>query len=327
MAGIAAIAATRLGRGHVPVPRTMVALNLPGTIVMLGWPGMKKGASGLVLPSIRVLALLLVLSLFGAAWASEKKGVGLAELQAGDRIAALNLAWYYTWKPYPVEGAPPEKFVPMLRSRGGRVLDEQIAYFRSQGRLPQLLAFNEPNLAKGDDMTVEAVIQRWPEIAELADQLGSPAPSGVLGPWFDAFFRQLEARGMKLDFMAVHLYSPPDPENFLKKIDAVYEKYRLPIWITEFAVADWDALKKPKKNRFSEDDVLAFMKAVLPELEKRSYVVRYAWFGAGDYVYTHEEVRTSRLFEKDGSLTPLGHYYSEFNWPAKDKNLDLQVDR
>lgn len=282
---------------------------------MRGWSGMKMRAPGLVLPGFRVLALLLVLSLFGAAWASEKKGVGLAELQAGDRIAALNLAWYYTWKPYPVEGAPPEKFVPMLRSRGGRVLDEQIAYFRSQGRLPVLLALNEPNVAKGDDMTVEAVIQRWPEIAELADQVGSPAPSGVLGPWFDAFFRQLEGRGMKLDFMAVHLYGPPDPVSFLKNIDAVYEKYRLPIWITEFAVADWEASKKLKRNRYSADQVLAFMRAVLPELEKRPYVVRYAWFGAGEYSQRHEEVRTSRLFKRDGSLTPLGRYYAGFVWP------------
>jgi len=284
---------------------------------MPGWLRLYAAVSDFVLPGFRALALLLVLSLFTAAWASDKKGVGLAELQAANRIAALNLAWYYTWKPYPIVGAPKEMFVPMLRSRGGRVLDRHIAYFRSKGKVPVLLALNEPNVAKGDNMSVEQVIQRWPEISELAEEIGSPAPSGALGPWFDEFFHLVGKQGLKLDFMALHLYSPPDAEAFLRKIDAVYEKYQLPIWITEFAVADWEALKKPNGNRYSEDEVLAFMQAVLPELEKRSYVVRYAWFGASNYALEHEEVRTSRLFEKDGSLTPLGRYYADFTWPPE----------
>jgi len=38
--------------------------------------------------------------------------------------------------------------------------------------------------------------------------------------------------------------------------------------------------------------------------------MRYAWFGAGDDIA--EELRTSRLFEKDGTLTPLGRYYADF---------------
>jgi len=298
----------------------MVALmNPPRRIAMPGWLRLYAAVSDFVLPGFRALALLLFLSLFTAAWASEKKGVGLAELDAADRIAALNLAWYYTWKPYPISGAPPDKFVPMLRSRGGRALDRHIAYFRSKGKVPVLLALNEPNVAKGDNMSVEQVIARWPEISALAESIGSPAPSGVLGPWFDAFYREARRQGLKLDFMAVHLYNAPDAESFLKKIDAVYEKYRLPIWITEFAVADWDALKNPNGNRYSESEVLAFMQAVLPELEKRPYVVRYAWFGAGDYALKHEEVRPSRLFESDGTLTPLGRYYADFAWPVPAK--------
>ena len=87
----------------------------------------------------------------------------------------------------------------------------------------------------------------------------------------------------------------------------------MPIWLTEFGVADWDTapwIRKSTVNRYSEDAVLQFMKEVLPELEKRPYVMRYAWFGAGDGI--GEELRTSRLFEKDGTLTPLGRYYADF---------------
>jgi hypothetical protein len=269
------------------------------------------------MPWFGTWVVLLAFSLVTSAWPSDKKGVGLAELDASDRIEALDIAWYYTWKPYPIEGVPAEKFVPMLRSRGGRALDRHIAHFRSKGKVPVLLALNEPNVAKGDNMSVEEVVQRWPEISDLAEQIGSPAPSGALGPWFDQFYVYVGKYGLRLDFMALHLYSAPDAASFLSKIDAVYDRYRLPIWITEFAVADWDALKKPNKNRYSESEVLAFMRAVLPELEKRPYIIRYAWFGASDYCLHHEEVRTSRLFESDGSLTPLGRFYADFTWPPK----------
>ena len=38
----------------------------------------------------------------------------------------------------------------------------------------------------------------------------------------------------------------------------VYEKYGMPIWITEFAVADWSAKDQPGTNQYSEEEVLAF---------------------------------------------------------------------
>lgn len=253
---------------------------------------------------------VLVLSFFAAQalWASEKKGIGLADLGAADRIAALRVAWYYTWQPRPIEGAPPEKFVPMVW--GGHRLDEHIALMRRHGKVPVLLAINEPNRVDQANMSVEEVLRRWPEISALAQRVSSPAPAGVLGPWFDKFHRLARARGLRFDFMAVHLYTPPEPARFLAKIDAVYERYRMPIWITEFAVADWEAKDGPGSNRYAEEDVLEFMRVVLPELERRSFVERYAWFGAGKYSLTHEQVRTSRLFEKDGSLTALGRYYA-----------------
>ncbi|WP_317535645.1 glycosyl hydrolase [Nitrosomonas sp. Is37] len=254
-----------------------------------------------------VIALLLAIS---ASFASDKKGVGLANLQAPERIVTLNVAWYYTWKPQPIDGAPIEKFVPMIWGR--KRLDVEIAEMRANGKVPILLGFNEPNKVDQSNMSVQKAVREWTRLEPLADRLGSPAPAGVLGPWFERFYHEVRKKKLKVDFMAVHLYSPPDPQKFLAKIDAVYEKYRMPIWITEFAVADWNAKNKSGSNRYSEEEVLAFMKAVLPELEKRPYIERYAWFGAGNYSLRHEEVRTSRLFEKDGTLTPLGRFYSEF---------------
>ena len=99
-------------------------------------------------------------------------------------------------------------------------------------------------------------------------------------------------------------------KKFLQRLDAVYKHYGKPIWITEFAVADWSA-RQAGTNRYSEEQVMAFMKAVIPELEKRSYVERYAWFGAGRGSGS-EAVRTSRLVDSQGALTPLGRLYASF---------------
>lgn len=279
--------------------------------------GVSKKSPTMIRPAsrgylVQWLAACLLIACLAAipACASTKKGVGLADLHAPQRITALDIAWYYTWKPYAIEGAPPEKFVPMIW--GGHRLDEQMKALKSRGKVPILLLINEPDKAGQANMPVDEVIARWPELSSLADRVSSPAAAGVLGSWFDRFYRAAKARALRVDFMAVHLYGPPDADRFLDKIDAVYRKYGLPIWITEFAVADWAAKDSPGANQYSEQQVLDFMRAVLPELEKRPYVERYAWFGAGKHSLTHEQVRTSRLFEADGTLTPLGRFYANF---------------
>lgn len=262
------------------------------------------------------IILCVVLSFSGIpAWASDKKGVGLADIKGAKRIAALNVAWYYTWKLTPIEGVSAEKFVPMIHGRNG--LQRDMKELQARGKVATLLVINEPNKVDQANLSVDAVVRLWPEIEKLADNISTPSVAGITSPWFDRFYRIAKNKNLKMDFMAVHIYGPPNAEKILHKIDAAYKKYRMPIWITEFAVADWDASpKKCKsncKNRYSEDEVLAFMKEVLPELEKRPYITHYAWFGAGkNHPFTHEQVRTSRLFEKNGDLTPLGKFYADF---------------
>ncbi|MGJ0493148.1 glycosyl hydrolase [Methylobacter sp.] len=243
--------------------------------------------------------------------ASEKKGVGLADLNVNDRLTTLNVAWYYTWEPQPIKGASAHKFVPMFWGGEHQRMENQMLVLLTQKKVPILLAINEPDRVKQANMSVEETIHLWPKISAMADQISTPATAEVLGGWFDRFYRMAIKLKLKMDFMAIHLYGPPDAEKFLKKVDAVYEKYGMPIWITEFAVADWKARNQPGRNRYSEETVLAFMKIVLPELEKRPYVIRYAWFSAG---LKNESLRTSRLFDKYGKLTRLGKFYADFTW-------------
>jgi len=257
---------------------------------------------------IFVSACLGALSL--SAWASDKKGVGVWEPHAREHLAQLHVAWYYTWSPHPVEGAS-EPFVPMIW--GGAKVDAQLKALPRGKRAPVLLAINEPDERKQANMSVQQVARIWPRLERLAGLISSPATEHAQGPWIDSFLRVARHRHFKLSFMAVHLYGGTDSRQFLARLDAVHRRYRMPIWLTEFGVADWDTapwIRKSTVNRYSEDAVLQFMKEVLPELEKRPYVIRYAWFGAGDDIA--EELHTSRLVEKDGTLAPLGRYYADF---------------
>jgi hypothetical protein len=72
-------------------------------------------------------------------------------------------------------------------------------------------------------------------------------------------------------------------------------------------VADWKA-KKPEDNRHTAQEVYAFMKEVLPQLDKLDFVERYAWFPSS---LKNAKIASSSLFNEDGSLTPLGKLYAE----------------
>lgn len=259
-------------------------------------------------------ALLLVLT--APLQASEKKGIGLHDLHAADRVAALNVGWYYTWQTNPIEGVAGKKFVPMIFGGNPARLEQQEAALQSQPKPAELLLINEPDHADQANMTVPTVVGDWSTLSSLGEHVSSPAAADLQGPWLQKFMAQAKANGLKMDFLAVHVYGPPNAQAFLQKLDAAYAKYHLPIWITEFAVADYSVSPKNCQvncvNHYSEEQILAFMQQVLPELEKRPYIQRYAWFGAGKWSSTHEQVRTSRLFDEQGNLTSLGQYYANF---------------
>lgn len=254
-----------------------------------------------------VLGLMLVLTL-GTALASEKRGVGLWDRDLGAQLALLHVGWYYTWGTQPMRDPVAATFVPMIW--GGGSLSTQVKALEHGPLAPVLLALNEPDKSRQASMTVQQAIDAWPAMSRLATRISFPATAVPLGGWATKFEKQARVQGLRTDFIAVHLYGPPDAQQFLKQIDRLHRHYGKPIWITEFAVADWDA-KVPGSNRYSAQQVMDFMKAVIPELEKRPYVERYAWFGAGRGD-VKEPLRTSLLVDPSGALTPLGRLYASF---------------
>ena len=103
--------------------------------------------------------------------------------------------------------------------------------------------------------------------------LSSPACADDNDQWFSDFMSGASSRGYKMDFVAVHCYIR-DPYAFLSYIDNLHNRYwQYPLWITEFAPADWSGT-----NPVSVDEAKNFMKIVVPALNSRWYVARYAWY-------------------------------------------------
>lgn len=240
--------------------------------------------------------------------AATKKGVaiGAHDPQAAERIETLGAGWYYTWNTTPVAGVGAE-FVPMAWGRKPVSLAATC----------HLLLFNEPDGANQADLSVEEAVRLAAPLSLKARYVVSPSAVNALGGWFVHFDAAAEQAGIDLDYVAMHWYGGPSVRQFLRKVDAVHERYGKPIWITEFAVADWKA--RPGRNRYSAAQTARFLEKVLPELERRPFVARYAWMGAGTL---SPAIMSSRLFDDEGRLTEVGEVYRAFRSAEQPRPRD-----
>ena len=91
----------------------------------------------------------------------------------------------------------------------------------------------------------------------------------------------------------------------MKRLAAVHKLFNRPLWITEFAVGDWQA-KTRADNRYRPEQIVKFLDELLPQLDQCDFVERYAWFPAKP---DHPALGSSALFNADGSLSPVGKAY------------------
>jgi hypothetical protein len=89
-------------------------------------------------------------------------------------------------------------------------------------------------------------------------------------------------------------------------VHALHEK---PIWLTEFALSDWNTPASPNQQR-------AYMDAVLPMLEGLRFLERYAWFAMppnpdGD----GGALAGASLCDSQGQLNVLGNAYQQHKAP------------
>lgn len=268
-----------------------------------------------VAPSDSAVTVLKLPGKKGACFTLRSTGdpKGGTYLENMPRVLALKPAWNYSWGSDLAPNQPESiEFIPMQWGSFApppTALYDKIKPLIQNKKVNFFLGFNEPDKSDQSNMSVTKALSLWPYLQELNVSLGSPAAANDFGTWFRQFMDSVKVKGYRVDFICYHSYGGPDASAFLNNVKLLYDTYKLPVLITEFAVADWSATS-PGNNRYSDAQVMNFMNQVLPALDTASYVLGYAWFpfnrisAAG----TH-----SALFEPDGSLSALGEIYANHN--------------
>lgn len=239
----------------------------------------------------------------------EKKGAAFTTggLEWSHNVAGLKPFWHYSWGNDPSEIEPDNvEFVPMFW--GKSVTDDKIAELKqlaNEGKIKYLLGFNEPDGEEQANMTVDEAIALWPKLEEVGVPLGSPATVGPLNDWMKEFMTKAAANNLRVDFVCVHNYGGANANSLKDRLNETYVEFNKPIWLTEFAVGDWNA-STPEDNKYSPAEVLTFMKDILPILDKLEFVERYAWFSAKT---SNPALTSSALYDANGDLTQLGMFY------------------
>ncbi len=266
------------------------------------------------------------------------------------RVAALNVAWNHSWGLHLAPEQPAGvEFVPKvwgIRSGPPREVSERlVGQFRNHvvphirsGKVKRILGFNEPDREKQANITVEQALAIWPVLESLKIPLCSPscantegtdaddpANQGTGGNWMPYFMSEVDRLGLRVDYIGTHGYPGPNAKGFKAKLRRIHEKYgRRPLLITEFAVADWQVGGDISKNRYSQAQVLAFMKELLPWMERQDWILGYAWFS---FDIDSPQGTCSALFDADNQLTALGRYYRSITPENPDGDLSIEADR
>ncbi len=240
---------------------------------------------------------------------SVKRGLGITTKpgsQWREKLKACSAHWFYSWGSTPPEDIPAGvEFVPMVW--GGKTdgsftkLGEQLRKARCQ----QLLGFNEPDQKEQANITVEDALALWPKLMDTGLRLGSPGCVHPDREWMKEFMKGVKERQLRVDFVTVHSYGGLSADALMKRLEAVHQLFNRPIWITEFAVGDWQA-KTRAENRYRPEQVVGFLEHLLPRLDGCGFVERYAWFPAKP---DSRALGPCALFNDDGSLTPVGEAY------------------
>ena len=245
-----------------------------------------------------------------------KKGLALAtDMGRNISLRDMGVAWYYNWDETPSSGAQYQgiEYVPMVwKETSANNLKNRVNSAKNKG-YKYVLTFNEPDLPDQCNMSVDAVWNAWQGLNDVSG-IRVASPVAALWPqaspdWFQKFMDKVkETQSYDADFITIHCY----PDNyggagmaswFLENvIDWTWEKYHKPIWITEFST------KGEHITATGGNGTKEFWEAVMPELDKRSYVERYAAFDFND-------AKTGLWMYGTGALTAAGEIYRDYGNP------------
>jgi RNA polymerase sigma factor (sigma-70 family) len=241
---------------------------------------------------------------------SQRKGVSTWNFAGVQQaLADSGASWYYNWAAAPngISAPANASYVPMIWGAAS-VTAATLAQVSGEGHV--LLGFNEPDLGSQSNMTVAQALDLWPKLMATGMTLGSPAvASGAATPggWLDQFMAGAKQRGYRVNFITVHWYggdfaAGPAVQQLESYLQAVYARYHLPIWLTEFALTSYSG---GTATFPAEAQQAAFLTAATKMLDGLSYVQRYAWFA----LPTSSGSGTTGLFDPGPSVTQVGQAF------------------
>ena len=243
---------------------------------------------------------------------SKKKGLCITTREGtrwADKVRAVEAHWMYSWGPTAPKNLPAGvEFIPMIWGYWGQ--DEQIAKAGKAAKASggtHLLGFNEPDQKSQSNMSVDKALRAWPKLMETGLRLGGPGCVHPDNEWMKEFMKKADERKLRVDFVCVHSYGGTNMDHFVKRMERVHRMFKRPLWITEFAVGDWNA-KSRAQNQYKPAQIARYMEKLLPKLESMDIIERYSWFPTGP---DNRHLGPSALFKKDGSLTELGRIYRD----------------
>lgn len=232
-----------------------------------------------------VVLLLIASVLFptqAAAALATKKGVSAHNFSGvTTALADVRAGWYHTWASNTQGITAPAgvEFVPMIWGPGS-VTDAELNQAKALGTT--LLGFNEPDMAGQANMTVERALDLWPRLQATGMRLGAPAVAfggDQPGGWLDRFMSGAAARGYRVDFIPLHWYgsdfSSAATGHLRGYLQAVHDRYRKPVWLTEYALIDFTGSVPRYPSQAEQSDFIRNSTAMLQSL---SFVERYSWF-------------------------------------------------
>jgi hypothetical protein len=230
------------------------------------------------------------------------------------------LNWTYNYDDHTGVALPAKvNFVPMVHDAYWEPLSDlqsRSAGWRSQVPPAYLLTYNEPDNSTangGANMTTSQVIGLWPQLQALGVPLVSPTMQNTFDSWAYDFFNQVATNNYRVDYTAAHMYQPPNAGALIGNLQAVYNTWGRPVWLTEFSPVDWS-----NTQSWSENDDYNFLAEFMWQAEGQDWLKRYSIFpfsgtnSASPWV--NNGYRGNFFLADAATLSPYGELYA--TWDA-----------
>jgi hypothetical protein len=232
-----------------------------------------------------------------------KKGTG------GD-VKGVNASWYYNWGSSNISDLDRE-YSAMTWGKSAIDTKDDVNAFIRKTKITHIMSFNESDNCNdqsgkyGSLCVVDTAVIYQKNLMKTGLRILSPScREGEELNWVKNMNTLAVPLNTRMDAIGMHWYdwgaSPsttPDEDpakifaRFKAKVNACYNYYKMPIWITEFNANKF-------RNTWVQD---GFLKLALPWLESTWFVERYAYFqpfgGFGDF------------FDANGVITSTGSIY------------------